>query len=255
MVGFWPANSVGDDIELYTDESRTRKLATLHTLRQQIGKREGDRANVAPRRFRRAEGDRRRRLDRRLRGHRRHRRGRAIAERFKRANDDYSAIMVKALADRLAEAFAERLHEQGAPASSGAMRPTRRSRNERADRREVPRHPPRARAIRRSPTTPRRRTLFKLLDAEAATGLKLTESFAMWPAAAVSGLYFSHPKATISASARSSATRSRTTPAQGLERDRGRALAGARSSTTIRSGSPMRLNDGLESGCARSSRG
>src|SRR5262249_48197539 len=107
-VGFWPANAVGDDIVVYADESRSRKIATLHTLRQQLEKREG-RHNAAPSDFIAPAGlgvpdyiggfvvtagigeD-------------------AVADRFKHANDDYSSILCKALADRLAEAFAERMH-------------------------------------------------------------------------------------------------------------------------------------------------
>ena len=110
MVGFWPANADGDDIVVYGDEARATPTAMLHTLRQQLARREG-RANVALADFvaPRASGladyiggflvtagigeD-------------------EVAERFKQANDDYSAIMVKALADRLAEAFAERLHQR-----------------------------------------------------------------------------------------------------------------------------------------------
>src|SRR3989440_4541391 len=110
VFGFWPANSDGDDILLYGDEARTRPIAVLHTLRQQLTRREG-RANialadfVAPRASALADhvgafmvtagiGED------------------AVADRFKRANDDYSSIMIKALADRLAEAFAERLHQR-----------------------------------------------------------------------------------------------------------------------------------------------
>ena len=116
-LGFWPASAQGDDILVYGDDARARPLATLHTLRQQLSKREG-RANsaladfIAPRESGLADyigafavtagiGED------------------EVAERFKRANDDYSAIMVKALADRLAEAFAERLHSQRAPGVLG----------------------------------------------------------------------------------------------------------------------------------------
>ena len=107
-VGFWPANAVGDDIRLFTDESRTAELATFFTLRQQRAKRLGQ-ENVALADFVAPEGT----PDyvggfvvtagiEEV----------AIAERFARANDDYSSILVKALADRFAEAFAERLHER-----------------------------------------------------------------------------------------------------------------------------------------------
>ena len=108
VVGFWPANSVGDDIELYTDESRSKVLATLHTLRQQMA-RDGDKSNLALADFIAPKDS----------GVADYIGGFAVtagigeedvARRFERANDDYSKIMVKALADRLAEAFAEALH-------------------------------------------------------------------------------------------------------------------------------------------------
>jgi len=190
VVGFWPANSVGDDIELYADETRTQKIATLHTLRQQMA-RDGDRANlaladfVAPKESGVADyiggfavtagiGEE------------------DVARRFEGANDDYSKIMVKALADRLAEAFTEALHEK-VRRELWAYAPDEKLSNEEliaeayAGIRPAPGYPA-------QPDHTEKRTLFKLLDAEKATGLKLTESCAMWPAAAVSGLYFSHPE-------------------------------------------------------------
>jgi 5-methyltetrahydrofolate--homocysteine methyltransferase len=190
VVGFWPANSVGDDIELYADETRTQKIATLHTLRQQMA-RDGDRANlaladfVAPKESGVADyiggfavtagiGEE------------------DVARRFEGANDDYSKIMVKALADRLAEAFTEALHEK-VRRELWAYAPDERLSNEEliaeayAGIRPAPGYPA-------QPDHTEKRTLFKLLDAEKATGLKLTESCAMWPAAAVSGVYFSHPE-------------------------------------------------------------
>jgi 5-methyltetrahydrofolate--homocysteine methyltransferase len=115
-----------------------------------------------------------------------------VALRFERANDDYSKIMVKALADRLAEAFAEALHEK-VRRELWAYAPDEKYSNEQliaeeyAGIRPAPGYPA-------QPDHTEKRTLFTLLDAEQATGLKLTESFAMWPAAAVSGLYFSHPQ-------------------------------------------------------------
>jgi 5-methyltetrahydrofolate--homocysteine methyltransferase len=190
VVGFWPANSVGDDIELYTDEGRSKVLATLHTLRQQMA-RDGDKANlaladfVAPKESGLADyiggfavtagiGEE------------------DVARRFERANDDYSKILVKALADRLAEAFAEALHEK-VRRELWAYAPNEKLSNEQliaedyAGIRPAPGYPA-------QPDHTEKRTLFKLLDTEKATGLKLTESCAMWPAAAVSGLYFSHPE-------------------------------------------------------------
>jgi 5-methyltetrahydrofolate--homocysteine methyltransferase len=190
VVGFWPANSVGDDIELYTDENRTKVLATLHTLRQQMA-RDGDKSNlaladfIAPKDLGLADyiggfavtagiGEE------------------DVARRFERANDDYSKIMVKALADRLAEAFAEALHakvrrELWGYAPGETLSNEQLIAEDYAGIRPAPGYPA-------QPDHTEKRTLFTLLDAEKATGLKLTESCAMWPAAAVSGLYFSHPE-------------------------------------------------------------
>ena len=190
VVGFWPANSVMDDIELYADDHRAKPLATLHTLRQQMA-RERKRPNlaladfVAPKESGVAdyigafavtagigEDD--------------------VARRFERANDDYSKIMVKALADRLAEAFAEALHQRVRRELWGYA-PEEHLTNEAliaedyAGIRPAPGYPA-------QPDHTEKRTLFRLLDARKATGIKLTESCAMWPAAAVSGLYFSHPE-------------------------------------------------------------
>ncbi|MGB6389474.1 MAG: vitamin B12 dependent-methionine synthase activation domain-containing protein, partial [Methyloceanibacter sp.] len=190
VVGFWPANSVGDDIELYADEARTQKLATLHTLRQQMARDQG-RPNlaladfIAPKESGVADyigafavtagiGEE------------------DVARRFERANDDYSKIMSKALADRLAEAFAEAMHEK-VRRELWAYTPDETLSNEGLVAEEY-------RGIRPAPGYPaqpdhtEKRTLFRLLDAEQAAGLQLTESCAMWPAAAVSGLYFAHPE-------------------------------------------------------------
>jgi 5-methyltetrahydrofolate--homocysteine methyltransferase len=190
VVGFWPANSTGDDIELYTDETRTKRLATLHTIRQQMD-RDKDKPNlaladfVAPKQTRLAD----------------YVGGFAVtagigeedtARRFERANDDYSKIMVKALADRLAEAFAEALHEK-VRRELWAYAPGEKLTNEElvaeayVGIRPAPGYPA-------QPDHTEKGTLFAVLGAEKATGLKLTESYAMWPAAAVSGLYFSHPE-------------------------------------------------------------
>jgi len=190
VVGFWPANSVGDDIELYADETRTQKIATLHTLRQQMA-RDGDRANLALADF----------VAPKESGVADYIGGSAVtagigeedvARRFEGANDDYSKIMVKALADRPAEAFTEALHEK-VRRELWAYAPDEKLSNEEliaeayAGIRPAPGYPA-------QPDHTEKRTLFKLLDAEKATGLKLTESCAMWPAAAVSGFYFSHPE-------------------------------------------------------------
>ncbi|MCT8162076.1 methionine synthase [Pseudoruegeria sp. SHC-113] len=189
VIGFWPANTVGDDIRLFTDESRTEELATLHTLRQQTSKR-GGRPNVALSDFVAPHG-----------------KGAdhvggfvvtagpeeiAIAERLDKANDNYGAILVKALADRIAEAMAEMLHERVRLEHWGY------SADEGFDPQELIAEP--YKGIRPAPGYPaqpdhtEKRTLFKLLDAEAATGVTLTESMAMWPGSSVSGLYIGHPE-------------------------------------------------------------
>ena len=116
----------------------------------------------------------------------------AIAERFERANDDYSSILVKALADRFAEAFAERLHQEvrrtlWGYAPDEAFTPEELVSEPYAGIRPAPGYPA-------QPDHTEKATLFRLLDAEAATGVSLTESFAMWPGSSVSGLYLSHPE-------------------------------------------------------------
>ncbi|WP_037417385.1 methionine synthase [Sinorhizobium sp. CCBAU 05631] len=191
VVGFWPAGSAGDDIRLFTDETRKRELATFFTLRQQLTKRDG-RPNVALADFVAPVDS-----------------GRhdylggfvvtagieevAIAERFERANDDYSSILVKALADRFAEAFAERMHEYVrkelwgyAPDESFA--PQELIGEPYQGIRPAPGYPA-------QPDHTEKETLFRLLDAEAAIGVSLTESYAMWPGSSVSGLYIGHPDA------------------------------------------------------------
>ncbi|MBK5961209.1 methionine synthase [Rhodoplanes elegans] len=190
VVGFWPAATEGDDIVLYTDETRRERLGVLHTLRQQLTRREG-RANVALADFVAPVAS----------GLADHVGGfivtaglgeDAIADRFKGANDDYSSIMVKALADRLAEAFAERMHERVRREFWGYA----------ADEHLAPEDliAEKYRGIRPAPGYPaqpdhtEKGTLFGLLGGEDI-GVKLTESFAMWPGASVSGLYFSHPEA------------------------------------------------------------
>ena len=194
VVGFWPANSDGDDIVLYTDETRTTELARLHSLRQQMTKttkqEDGGRANVALADFVAPVGTRPDWVGgfAVTAGHREA----EIAKAFKDKGDDYSAIMAAALADRLAEAFAEALHRRvrvelwgyapDEPWDIEAM-----IAEQYRGIRPAPGYPA-------QPDHTEKGTLFKLLDAEAATGLALTESFAMYPTAAVSGLYFSHPE-------------------------------------------------------------
>jgi 5-methyltetrahydrofolate--homocysteine methyltransferase len=190
VIGFWPANSDGDDIVVYADEARATPKAVLHTLRQQLTRREG-RANVALADFVAPRGS----------GLADHIGGflvtagigeDEVAERFKRANDDYSAIMVKALADRLAEAFAERLHQRvrkefWAYAPDEALSSVELIGEKYRGIRPAPGYPA-------QPDHSEKATLFALLDGESRIGVKLTESFAMWPGASVCGLYFSHPE-------------------------------------------------------------
>ncbi|WP_101339869.1 methionine synthase [Cereibacter azotoformans] len=189
VVGFWPANAVGDDIRLYADESRRETLATLHTLRQQVPKREG-RPNVALADFVAPEGTAPDWVG-----------GfvvtagpeeAAIADGFDRANDNYSSIMVKALADRFAEAMAEMLHERvrrdyWGYAPNEAFAPQDLHAEPYRGIRPAPGYPA-------QPDHTEKVTLFRLLDATAATGVELTESMAMWPGSSVSGLYIAHPE-------------------------------------------------------------
>jgi 5-methyltetrahydrofolate--homocysteine methyltransferase len=190
-VGFWPAARVGDDIRLYADDGRRDSIATLFTLRQQLAKREG-RPNLALADFvAPANGGPPDYL------------GAfvvtagveeaAIAERFALANDDFSSILVKALADRFAEALAEALHarvrrELWAYAPDEAFAPEALIAEPYRGIRPAPGYPA-------QPDHAEKATIFSLLDAERATGVTLTESYAMWPPASVCGLYFAHPEA------------------------------------------------------------
>jgi 5-methyltetrahydrofolate--homocysteine methyltransferase len=191
VIGFWPAGAVGDDIKLFTDESRSAELATFYTLRQQIAKRE-DRPNVALSDFVAPVAS----------GVKDYVGGFvvtsgieeiAIAERFERANDDYSSILVKALSDRFAEALAERMHERVRREFWGYAGDEHFSNEELVSEayagiRPAPGYPA-------QPDHTEKATLFRLLNAEAATGVELTESYAMWPGSSVSGIYIGHPDA------------------------------------------------------------
>jgi 5-methyltetrahydrofolate--homocysteine methyltransferase len=192
VVGFFPANTVGDDdINVYGDETRATVRFRLHQLRQQKSKPQ-DQAQlclsdfVAPVQSARAD----------YIGAFAVTAGIGIDEhlaRFEAAHDDYSSIMLKALADRLAEALAERMHERVRREHWGYAA------HERLDRSGLIREE--YQGIRPAPGYPacpdhtEKATLWTLLDAERTAGIRLTESYAMFPTAAVSGFYFSHPQA------------------------------------------------------------
>ena len=190
VYGFFAANSDGDDVVLYADEAREKELVRFHMLRQQLET--ADRAPrlalsdfIAPRRTGRADylgafavtaGVNLERL----------------TDEFEREHDDYQSILAKALADRLAEAFAERLHET-------ARREWGYGRDERLSKEDLLKE--RYRGIRPAPGYPacpdhsEKRILWDLLGAREEAGIALTESCAMYPAASVSGFYFAHPEA------------------------------------------------------------
>jgi 5-methyltetrahydrofolate--homocysteine methyltransferase len=191
IAGIFPANSTGDDIEVYTNENRTKVLLTLHTLRQQQKKEQGE-PNLALADF----------IAPRETGIRDYIGGFVVTaglgiektlERFSKEYDDYHRIMTQALADRFAEAFAEMLHEKirrelwGYAAEEKLSAPELLSEKYRGIR-PAPGYPA-------CPDHTEKAELFTLLNAETATGVSLTETFAMNPAASVSGLYFAHPAA------------------------------------------------------------
>ncbi|MCG8517177.1 MAG: methionine synthase [Pseudomonadales bacterium] len=190
VIGFWPAHRRGDDIVVYTDESRREELTVLHHLRQQDEKSPGKQMQALSD-FVLPEGDER--CD--------YVGGFAVttgigaeefAKEFEAANDDYNAIMVKALADRLAEAFAERMHERVRKEFWGY------DPDEAFDNDALIKE--RYRGIRPAPGYPacpdhtEKAALFELLNATENASIELTEHFAMFPAAAVSGWYFAHPE-------------------------------------------------------------
>ncbi|WP_444932975.1 methionine synthase [Microbulbifer sp. JTAC008] len=192
VFGLWPANSVGDDIIVYKDESRSEELARLHHMRQQVQKRGGDGLCrsladfVAPLESGQIDyvggfavttgigAD-------------------ELADTYEAKHDDYNAIMVKALADRMAESFAETLHRLVRKEYWGYAEDETLSNEELIKEayqgiRPAPGYPA-------CPDHSEKATLFKLLQAEQNAGVSLTEHFAMMPAAAVSGWYFAHPQA------------------------------------------------------------
>ena len=189
VFGLFPANAIGDDVELYTDETRSTVLERFHFLRQQANRegREPCRCLadfIAPK-------------DTNLRDHI----GafavtsgiglRELCDRFRAEHDDYNAIMAEALADRLAEAFAECLHKRVRDEWGYGC-------NETFTNDELIQE--KYRGIRPAPGYPaspdhtEKGTIWKLLDVEAQTGILITESFAMWPGSSISGIYFAHPE-------------------------------------------------------------
>lgn len=191
VYGLFPANAVGDDIEIYTDESRKEVMTTLHTLRQQSKKRSGEPNKalsdyVAPKESGIADyvggfavtagiGVR------------------DLVKKFEKDHDDYQSIMTKALADRLAEAFAEFLHEKIRKEDWGYSPDEGFTNQELIQEKYTGIRP--AAGYPAQPDHTEKRILFDLMETEANTGITLTENYAMDPAASVSGLYFAHPDA------------------------------------------------------------
>jgi 5-methyltetrahydrofolate--homocysteine methyltransferase len=191
VIGFWPASSTGDDIHLFTNESRKVPLATLHTLRQQMARENNkDRAHtaladfIAPQDSGVADwiggfavttgvGEE------------------AALEKYFAQTDDYGRIMMKALADRLAESFAEHIHMRVRREFWGYAAKEKLSNEELIAEKYTGIRP--APGYPAQPDHTEKATLFSLLDAEQQAGIQLTESFAMWPGSAVSGFYLSHP--------------------------------------------------------------
>jgi 5-methyltetrahydrofolate--homocysteine methyltransferase len=188
VIGFWPANSVDDDIQIFGDKARKFPIETLHTLRQQMVREQG-RPNLALSDFVAPNA-----TDDYIGGfvvtagigEEKH------LQAFRDAKDDYSAILLSALADRLAEAFAERMHEKVRTDYWGYAADEQFSNDELikeayAGIRPAPGYPA-------QPEHSEKGTLFKLLDATDKIGVKLTESYAMWPGSSVSGFYYAHPE-------------------------------------------------------------
>jgi 5-methyltetrahydrofolate--homocysteine methyltransferase len=189
VYGFFAANAVGDDVELYTDDTREKVLERFHFLRQQINREGSEPCRsladfIAPQ-------------ETKLRDYI----GafavtsgiglKELCDRFKVDNDDYNAIMAEAIADRLAEAFAECLHKRVREEWGYGG-------NERLSNADLIRETYRgirpAAGYPACPDHTEKGTLWRLLDVQSNTGIRITESFAMWPGSSVSGLYFAHPQ-------------------------------------------------------------
>lgn len=190
VIGLWPANAVGDDIEVYQGNDRDNPTATLHSLRQQMARR-SSRANLALADF----------VAPKESGLQDFVGGFAVttgigeddaAKKFEDDHDDYSSILVKSLCDRLAEAFAECMHQRVRKEFWGYASDEKLSLDEMIAEKYQGIRP--AAGYPAQPDHTEKETLFRLLDAENNTGISLTESFAMWPGSSVSGLYFSHPE-------------------------------------------------------------
>jgi 5-methyltetrahydrofolate--homocysteine methyltransferase len=196
VYGLFPANRVGDDVELYTDESRNKVLTTFHFLRQQIEKTDGTPnwclADFIAPATRNTQHETRSFPDYLgafavTSGH-----GlKDLVEKYKKDNDDYNAIMAEALADRLAEAFAEFLHkrvrEDWGYGKTENLAPEDLIEEKYRGIRPAAGYPA-------CPDHTEKQTLWQLLDVEKNAGIQITESFAMWPGSSVSGLYFAHPE-------------------------------------------------------------
>src|SRR5208282_1316169 len=189
VYGFFPANAVGDDVELYTDYSRRQVLERFHFLRQQANREGSEPCRslsdfIAPKET----------------GLRDHIGAFAVTtghglkelcDRFRADHDDYNAIMAEAIADRLAEAFAECLHKRVRD-EWGYGREEKLSIDDLVHEKYRGVRP--AAGYPACPDHTEKGTLWRLLDVEANTGMLITESFAMWPGSSVSGLYFAHPE-------------------------------------------------------------
>ncbi|HPF46364.1 MAG TPA: methionine synthase [Emcibacteraceae bacterium] len=190
VIGFWPANAVGDDVELYADDKRAEKIETIHFLRQQMKKRSG-KANMCLADF----------ITPKETGIHDYMGGFAVTagigieeklELFKGTHDDYNDILLKALADRLAESFAEHMHMRVRKEFWGYAK------DENFDNKDLIKE--RFRGIRPAPGYPacpdhtEKPALFSLLNARQNAGIELTDSMAMWPASSVSGYYMAHPE-------------------------------------------------------------
>ena len=189
VYGLFPANAVGDDVQMFTDESRATPLATFHFLRQQgVAEKGGPSRSLSD--FVAPQGS----------GLRDHLGAFAVTsgiglqelcDGFRKQNDDYNAIMAEALADRLAEAFAEYLHQQARVewgfGKNEDLSPEQLIAEKYRGIRPAAGYPA-------CPDHTEKGTLWELLDVERNTGMRITESFAMWPGSSVSGLYFAHPE-------------------------------------------------------------